>query len=941
LEKKFYAKWLLGSLILLLVLTGPGLLAQSDSLAKVFEQVKAQAYEQLAEDPDSAYRLMEEARAQARRAGLWNSYAALYNHLSMMKAQDESHFWEAIHSAREARDSIAFHLSEAAPAYADALANLAYFNRRSGRLEAAQGLYQQAIGLLYEQQANPPPESLSRLYYLLATTSFMEGDWLAARDRFEKAMEIWTEAGSPYFAHITQCYLHLGLVYRKLEAWEKSRPYYRACLHYYYPHIRIEAGYGLAWTFVETGLADSAQKYLDHARAQQVQDQPYLPQMGWEIQGKIHALGGKGEAALEAFRKAQQLRIRLYPYRFEDLARGKQALARQFAEMGSFDSAAFHLQKGLAHLQLPDAPSTQGLIFPQWALPIYIQLGDCYHKAYAQRGQDSLFQASLAAYEQAYTLLHSLREDRAEEAGKLLLTGYNQQLTEQVFSLLLPHYQSHPDKGEAADPFLPWLWMERYQAGILYAARQRSEALLKAGLPDSLRRREQDLLASIGYLRIRMQEERHEDSLRLRQQQLFQQQERYRRFREELSQQWPIYDSTPTEIRLRKVRKALADIDKESGILAFFWGKEKTYLLAHQGETWQFTELGEKEKWEEDLRWMEDFLENPTYQRGPQQQFISRARRMYLALHQRAPSVTPCETLYLLPDGPLSRLPFEMLLRAEVRAAEEQPVSAAYRTLPYWSQSTQIAYAHSLQLLSKKPPIPAFRSGGLAVFAPVYEGLHRIKQNEELPTALLQHLAGESFGSQGKETFLTLGRDFSALHLSVHGYPNPESPGDAYLQFAPFDSFSERLYAHEIYNLELPASLLTLAACDGGEGKLIAGEGVLSLARAFRYAGAATVIQSRWQTDARVASGVFEKFYAALSRNTPSLPAFTDARNAWLATASPDLTHPHFWANFSHWGQNHKKPSFLWPFLAGAAFLLLSVSLLVFRKKIWTVGERQ
>ena len=57
------------------------------------------------------------------------------------------------------------------------------------------------------------------------------------------------------------------------------------------------------------------------------------------------------------------------------------------------------------------------------------------------------------------------------------------------------------------------------------------------------------------------------------------------------------------------------------------------------------------------------------------------------------------------------------------------------------------------------------------------------------------------------------------------------------------------LRANEIYNLNLPAELVVLSACQTGLGKEIRGEGLVGLTRGFIYAGAARVAEILWGRD--------------------------------------------------------------------------------------------
>ena len=58
------------------------------------------------------------------------------------------------------------------------------------------------------------------------------------------------------------------------------------------------------------------------------------------------------------------------------------------------------------------------------------------------------------------------------------------------------------------------------------------------------------------------------------------------------------------------------------------------------------------------------------------------------------------------------------------------------------------------------------------------------------------------------------------------------------------------LYAPEISNLKLDSTqLVILSACETGTGQLVKGEGLMSLSRAFAYAGCPDIITSLWKAE--------------------------------------------------------------------------------------------
>ncbi|MGH9846122.1 MAG: CHAT domain-containing protein, partial [Blastocatellia bacterium] len=83
---------------------------------------------------------------------------------------------------------------------------------------------------------------------------------------------------------------------------------------------------------------------------------------------------------------------------------------------------------------------------------------------------------------------------------------------------------------------------------------------------------------------------------------------------------------------------------------------------------------------------------------------------------------------------------------------------------------------------------------------------------------------------------------YRIVHFATHGLINSEHPELSGLVLSlvdetgkPQDGF---LRMHELFNLQLPADLVVLSACQTALGKEIKGEGLVGLTRGFMYAGA-------------------------------------------------------------------------------------------------------
>ena len=139
---------------------------------------------------------------------------------------------------------------------------------------------------------------------------------------------------------------------------------------------------------------------------------------------------------------------------------------------------------------------------------------------------------------------------------------------------------------------------------------------------------------------------------------------------------------------------------------------------------------------------------------------------------------------------------------------------------------------------------------------------------------------------------------YRIIHLAMHGMVNDDYPSYSGLVFNAQDQDSSLrdgvLFASEIHNLELNADLVVLSACNTGIGKLYPGEGMMSLARAFRSAGCPNLAMTLWQADDQSTAAIVESFYQYLRKGFPKDKALQQAKLDYLS--QNDQAHPHYWA---------------------------------------------
>jgi CHAT domain-containing protein len=92
-----------------------------------------------------------------------------------------------------------------------------------------------------------------------------------------------------------------------------------------------------------------------------------------------------------------------------------------------------------------------------------------------------------------------------------------------------------------------------------------------------------------------------------------------------------------------------------------------------------------------------------------------------------------------------------------------------------------------------------------------------------------------------------------------------------------------------------------LSACDSGTGEVKIGEGVMSLRRAFRIAGAESVLASHWPVSDKATSRLMTEFMRRWHSGEPRAQAWREAQLSLLR--SKDFSNPYFWAAFTLTGQ--------------------------------------
>lgn len=139
---------------------------------------------------------------------------------------------------------------------------------------------------------------------------------------------------------------------------------------------------------------------------------------------------------------------------------------------------------------------------------------------------------------------------------------------------------------------------------------------------------------------------------------------------------------------------------------------------------------------------------------------------------------------------------------------------------------------------------------------------------------------------------------FGIIHLATHVILDDKEPLYSKFVFSRNPNSDEDgfLNLYELYNMKLHANMAVLSACYTGTGKEVKGEGMMSLARGFAYAGCPSVVMSLWAIDDKSTAILVSRFYEGLAQGRSKDAALRDAKLSFIKSRDPVLSNPYYWA---------------------------------------------
>lgn len=543
--------------------------------------------------------------------------------------------------------------------------------------------------------------------------------------------------------------------------------------------------------------------------------------------------------------------------------------------------------------------------------------GKIHFSRYQQNKQPNELTTSLSCYQTSINIIEGAQKKFPDAEFKQNLAAKKQSLYEGALEANFAAFENN-DPEQAAVLFR---LMEANKSTMLRDAVQDTYAQQYLGVPSALLEKESYLKGSMASGRAKLYTNPGDTAVA--------------QWKKELYEMTVVYDSLIAVIKkdhrdyyeakyadqMMTLDQVKTSLDPGTLLIEYFWGERSVYVLGLSRDKVVVKKMGlSQEKVASVTKLIKTITQGESSVRTND---IAQFRILAYSVYQEMlhPIIRECgsgsvKSLVIVADGILTYLPFEILLTAD------PTLMSNYKDLPYLLRDYSVRGLFLASQLKPRVESKEFQYQYLG-FAPSYSvgqrnesipersvplQLKPLNFNVEEVTEAASFFNGKVFlGNTATEgIFKSESNHGRVIHLSMHGFADDDQPSFSGLAFSKVDTLAYNgpgndgfLFLHELYNVSLRADLAVLSACETGLGKYQRGEGILSLGKAFRYAGCENIVMSLWKVNDRSTADIMKAFFTNLSNGMNKDEALKQAKLTFLGNSrNKYFTHPYYWSAF-------------------------------------------
>lgn len=837
-------------------------------------------------------------------------------------------------------------------------------------LELALENFSIAEGILFEQ---PNPGLLAKIYASKATIFRMKGDFDKAKSYQKNAIFEYLKLNSLQPHNLLQAYNSLGVILKAKGDYLEALDAFLKSIEYFTSQNKKDLAviYGnCSNCYVALGLIDDAEMYkqMELAILKEIYQEgsteiikAYINLSTLYLEWKAY---GNFEKGLEYLGIAENLTLVHYGASHPLMGNCMEIYAIYYSETDNPLLSVQYYQKALA-LSLGQDIADDYLICPSIkdddvsvtiARLIKGKAAELQKLAIQQNSNIKLLTASLESYQSALWVIDKLRQSFLDEESKLFLSANEMSTFTKALELAI---ELSTKKTDDKYKRLAFELAERSKAANLLASIRTLKAGKFGGIPDSLSTKETSIKDNINSCRQKIFEEKQNESpnktlIDSLENQFFLLTNQHDELIQFFEDEYPSYHNLKYESKVVAPEELRTFMQAGTNFVEYVTTDSSIVAFLINPTVFETFTIPIDQQFQKSIRNIINSLTRvniSSHNHDTLKSFVESTHFLYSVLIEPLREKIQGKHLIISTDQLLAYIPFEILLSAS--PPDEQ---MNYRDLPYLLRDYAISYSYSATLLSEDRGIKRKRKENLVAYAPDYKLddvkfidstsrlgddallLYPLPQAYKEAKQIVDLTGGKLFkDAEATETnFLQQKDKFDVLHFSMHAIIDNSDPMFSKLVFSQGDdTLNDRfLYTYEIYNMRIPARLSVLSACSTGDGVMRKGEGIMSFARSFIYAGCPSVIMTLWPVEDKAGSGIMIDFYNFLNEGLPIDESLRLAKLNHLANADPIWVHPFFWAEYVIIGENTHVYSRKNPYLifSVTALLVLALSFILIRK---------
>lgn len=802
----------------------------------------------------------------------------------------------------------------------------------SNIIDSAQYYFEAASAIAIGNQANKMLPEQDRLYNSLGAIYYESANYQQAKNYFERALEFSSKKDPDYEDMYNGVQSNIANCLMKLNQYDSALKILRSLSPQEQQKNIIRQN--TAHSFFELGQYDSALVIYDSLPLQNnfssllaLTDlgRIYMNRKQWQ---KAEVVFDSAIARNKSISSIIKNKEEALAYLYRSKLAEEQGLIDEAITWNNEALQEVHLQfNWKTNFDLPlDVSET---VSPITLFRILHAKAGLLHKKYIRVEDEPFITASLAAYRKAIETANFIKRNFDNDEAKLFFNTNYRLIYDEAIEVA---YKAVLLNEKYADDY--FFILENYKGSILYQNLLNVQLKSTAAIPERIRRREKEIKQLLAVYISRINQNTVEKEAGELQKKLLSLRVELSRLQKQYDQDavYNLYRNQQNETQL-DISAVQSELDDKTALLNYYSASNAYYCFVVTKKKFLVRKINVDSSFQQSIR---EFLDI-TYQfeEGRRYEGFTAAATLYKYLVKPIESIADSyENWVVIPDGLLYYVPFDALVSDQEKR-------------DYLVFSKTISYHYSIALLlGKNTHHVANDSKKVLAFAPYIQVDKNIGTDslpdlplsgEEISVITKNIFAGEK---ALKQTFLAQATKYPIIHLATHASAGTDS-GSNWIHFYPSDSndINNKLFVHEIYNMDLhQAELIVLSACETGGGASVAGEGLLSLSRAFMYAGADGIISTLWKTEDRVTAYLMQRMHLYLEKKHSPEKALQLAKKDLLMdkVMGSQFKTPNYWANFIYTGKLHAEKasnSKWWWILAGFLTLLLVAILYKLKRK--------